>query len=81
MFNWTNPEDLLDEDKNRSKPVLVELGPYVFREHRVKVIKEWNDNNSTITFLQNRTWFFEPEMSNGSLEDLITTVNVPAIVR
>ncbi len=51
-----------------------------FREHREKVIKDWNDANSTITFMQNRTWFFEPERSKGDLNDQVTTVNVPAIV-
>ncbi|ODN02981.1 Protein croquemort [Orchesella cincta] len=79
LFNWTNADDVYDVDRNISKPKLVELGPFVFREHRKKVIKEWCDDNSTITFLQNRTWYFEPELSKGSLDDLVTTVNVPGI--
>ena len=52
----------------------------VSREHRIKVVHQWNTDNDTVTFRQNRTWFFEPSLSNGKLDDDIVTVNIPAIV-
>ncbi|KAJ9578473.1 hypothetical protein L9F63_005293, partial [Diploptera punctata] len=39
-----------------------------------KVNVTWNDND-TITFRQIRRWYFDPDHSNGSLEDNITTLN------
>lgn len=74
MFNWTN------YDKPNEIPNLVEMGPYTFKEHRIKKNYTWNDNNQTISYWQNRTWIFEQELSNGTMEDLVTTINVPAIV-
>jgi len=52
----------------------------IYREHREKVISDWHHINETVTFRQNRTWIFEPTMSNGTLDDAITTLNIPAIV-
>ncbi|ODM93156.1 Protein croquemort, partial [Orchesella cincta] len=79
FFNWTNSGDLTNPDKTIRKPNLVELGPYVFRETKRKVILNWHDNNGTVTFLQNKTWHFDPKLSTGSLNDIVTTLNVPAI--
>lgn len=42
---------------------------------------EMHDHNYTIKFQQKRWWQFVEERSNGSLEDQITTVNVPLLVR
>ncbi|XP_050424285.1 protein croquemort-like isoform X2 [Adelges cooleyi] len=72
LFNWTNPEATL---QNKTKPVLQQLGPYVFTDKRLKVNQTFN-KNSTITYMQLKSWYFEPLASNGSLTDKITTVNV-----
>jgi hypothetical protein len=40
-----------------------------------------HDHNYTLKFQQKRWWQFVEERSNGSLEDQITTVNVPLLVR
>jgi hypothetical protein len=40
----------------------------------------WKDANETVEFHQIRTYFFEPEMSNGSLDDVIINVNPVALV-
>ncbi|ODM90878.1 Protein croquemort, partial [Orchesella cincta] len=79
FFNWTNPTDLKNPDAHLRIPKLVEMGPYVFREHRGKVILNWHEENDTVTFLQNKTWHFEPSLSAGSLEDIVTTLNAPAV--
>lgn len=77
MFNWTNPEESLANPN--VKPILVEMGPYVFREEHQKLNVTWNPNNNTVSYWQRRTWYFEPELSHGSLDDVITSVNVVAV--
>ncbi|XP_055598706.1 protein croquemort-like [Uranotaenia lowii] len=76
LFNWTNPDDL--HLYPTVKPHFQELGPYVFREvhERTKLI--WNSNN-TVTFNQRRFWNFEPDRSNGSLNDTVTNLNVVSL--
>lgn len=77
LFNWTNAEEV--EKDWRIKPIVQELGPYVFSEHHLRVDVKWNDNN-TIRFQQIRTWHFQPNMSKGTLDDKITNFNVIAAV-
>uniref|UniRef100_A0A8D8V6Q0 Protein croquemort n=1 Tax=Cacopsylla melanoneura TaxID=428564 RepID=A0A8D8V6Q0_9HEMI len=76
MFNWVNPEESLSN--SNVKPILVERGPYVFREVHEKLNLTWNDNG-TVSYWQRRTWYFEPTLSNGTLSDEITSVNVVAV--
>ncbi len=77
FFNWTNPEDF----SNSSVPILVEVGPYRFREHKEKVNVTWHDHNSTVSYRKKSTYFFMPEESNGTLLDNITSLNMIALVR
>ncbi|CAH2077141.1 unnamed protein product, partial [Iphiclides podalirius] len=72
MFNITNVDEIL-AGKNVSLKV-VELGPYVYKERHAKENITWNDN-STVTYYNERWWTFQPEMSNGSLSDNITSIN------
>ncbi|CAH0714639.1 unnamed protein product, partial [Brenthis ino] len=72
LFNITNVDDIL-AGKNVSIHVQ-EFGPYVFRELSKKVNITWNDN-STVTFRNQRFWYFQPHLSNGSLSDPITSIN------
>lgn len=72
FFNWTNSHDV------NAKPDLEQVGPFVFREQRTKVNIGWN-NNGTITYQQSRKWIYHPELSNGSLSDNITNLNVIAV--
>jgi len=39
----------------------------------------WNANR-TITYRQNRWWYFDQENSNGTLDDVVTTLNVVTLV-
>ncbi|ODM87074.1 Protein croquemort, partial [Orchesella cincta] len=88
FFNWTNPADIYNPDVKLRMPKFVEMGPYVFRwcmfefmRTARKIVQQWNDDNNTVTFLQNKTWHFDPSLSDGSLDDIITTLNAPAVVR
>ncbi|GIY53884.1 hypothetical protein CDAR_87022 [Caerostris darwini] len=76
FFNVTNCEEIWDLT---NKPVLEELGPYTFRESREKVNITWNEDNSTVSYRQIRRWFFQPDRTNGSLDDVVTTLNVPMV--
>lgn len=72
MFNWTNPH--LMKTANYT-PNFVEMGPYVFRETHERVNVTFNRDNDTVSFYQRRTWHFESEMSDGSLDDKVTNVD------
>ncbi|XP_054718007.1 protein croquemort-like [Uloborus diversus] len=75
FFNITNTKDILEHN---AKPHVQELGPYTFRETREKVNITWHDNG-TVSYQQVKRWFFEHELTTGSLEDVVTTVNVPLV--
>ncbi|XP_072939023.1 protein croquemort-like [Epargyreus clarus] len=77
MFNIVNVDDIL-AGKNVTIR-LEEVGPYVFREYHTKENITWNDNNSTVTYYNKRSWQFQPQLSNGSLSDPITSIN-PIVV-
>ncbi|KAL0269250.1 UNVERIFIED_CONTAM: hypothetical protein PYX00_007054 [Menopon gallinae] len=74
FWNWTNARESY---YTRQIPEFSEVGPYVFRENHEKVNLTWN-NNGTVSYRVIKRWYFEPEMTNGSLSDLITSVNVVA---
>lgn len=75
LYNITNPLTFL----NGNQPILEEVGPYTYREERHKINIKWN-NNGTVSYQQIKRWYFEPSMSNGSLNDYIITLNVPMII-
>jgi len=76
LFNWTNHQDF----KNLStKPIFQQLGPYRFREHPVKVNVTFNGNNATVSFRKKSFYYFDEGASNGSLSDIVTTVNMIAV--
>ncbi|XP_031627454.1 protein croquemort-like isoform X2 [Contarinia nasturtii] len=75
MFNWTNPDDIRTPNY---KPNFVEMGPYVFSEKHKRVNVTFHPENDTVSFDQIRTWHYIQNMSNGSLDDEVTNVNVIA---
>lgn len=77
LFNWTNPHELHNKS---TKPHFKELGPYVFLEKHERVNITFNEANDTVAFYQVRTWHFVTEMSNGTLDDEVTSVNVMSAV-
>ena len=78
FFNVTNSEDILHNPGAR--PSLQQVGPYTWRQYQRMVNETWNDSNKTITYKQSKWWEFQPEMSNGSLDDNIVSINVIALV-
>ncbi|KAI4477383.1 hypothetical protein M0804_012769 [Polistes exclamans] len=72
IFNWMNPEDFILLGK---KPNLVQVGPYSFIEMTKKKNITFHPENSTVSYFQERSWYFDKNLSNGTLEDNITQVN------
>uniref|UniRef100_A0A8D9B0S2 Protein croquemort n=1 Tax=Cacopsylla melanoneura TaxID=428564 RepID=A0A8D9B0S2_9HEMI len=75
FFNWTNPGEILN---NATKPKFVEMGPYRFHENKEVVQIQFHDNG-TVSYKQERRWFFDSEYSEGTLEDEVTTLNAVAL--
>ncbi|XP_058060508.1 protein peste-like isoform X1 [Anopheles bellator] len=76
FFNWTNPEDITNHS---TKPILEELGPYRFIERPTKVDIEWHDANHTVSYRKKSVYHFDEEGSNGSLDDVISSINIVAV--
>ncbi|KAI5744521.1 hypothetical protein M8J76_003017 [Diaphorina citri] len=75
FFNWTNPEDIRN---NETKPNFVEMGPYRFHENKEVVQVKFHDNG-TVSYKQERRWYFDSEYSAGSLKDNVTTLNAVVV--
>ncbi|XP_076655822.1 protein croquemort [Halictus rubicundus] len=76
FFNWTNPHELRVKGK---KPILEEVGPYVFREIRQKADVAFHPENNTVSYFYRRWWYFVPELTNGSLSDPIVQLDTVAL--
>jgi len=70
LFNITNPKEFVDKGE---KPNLKQIGPYTFKSEWIKDMK-WNEDME-LEFYENRTFWFVPEMSEGRLDDKITTLD------
>jgi len=94
FFNVTNSEDITarlgcqgntteELEATCVKPILVEVGPYVFQEKHLKVEEKWSedDGNSRIAFKQEKYWYFDEDLSgpNLTLDDEITNINMVAL--
>lgn len=75
FFNVTNPNEVLEQ---KEKPRLEELGPYTFRETREKVNITWNPNG-TVSYRQIKRYYVQSDMTKGSLDDMIVTLNMPMV--
>ncbi|XP_047001866.1 protein croquemort-like isoform X1 [Schistocerca americana] len=75
FWNWTNPGEITNRD---TKPTFVQMGPYRFNEVHEKINITWHDNG-TVSYRQIRRWFFDPDNSNGTLDDEVTTLNIIAL--
>ena len=59
--------------------VIKKIYIYFLREFHERAYVNYHDNY-TVTFYQNRTWKYVPELSNGSLSDVVTVLNTPLVV-
>lgn len=75
LLNVTN----LEAVKAGSKPVLQQLGPYLYKKHTVKQ-NIWFDSRGRVTFTRDE--FYTELPSNSlfpSLDDVVATVNLPLL--
>lgn len=74
LFNVTNPHDIRYDG---AKPVLQEIGPFTYEEVREKYSFQWDSENGTVSYFQNKTYIFREDLSGDLREDdMVTTINV-----
>ncbi|XP_046496809.1 scavenger receptor class B member 1 isoform X3 [Equus quagga] len=71
FFHVLNPNEILQG----GKPQVQERGPYVYREFRHKSNITFNDND-TVSFLEYRSFQFQPHKSRGLESDYIVIPNI-----
>lgn len=76
FFNVTNPLEVLDGEK----PVVDEIGPYVYREYRPKEDIVFLENGTEVSAVNRKTYVFDSILSKGNPStDLIRTINIPVV--
>jgi hypothetical protein len=76
IFDVMNPDEI---QAGTSKPVLKQRGPYTYTEKWEKREVDFLGED-LVTYKPVITLQFDPSMSVGNESDLITFINVPAIV-
>ncbi|XP_074828383.1 scavenger receptor class B member 1 isoform X4 [Natator depressus] len=71
FFEVMNPNEI----RLGAKPVVNQRGPYVYREYRFKTNITFHDNG-TVSFLEYRRFYFQPDLSHGMEEDYIVVPNI-----
>ncbi|XP_050061289.1 lysosome membrane protein 2 isoform X3 [Aphis gossypii] len=81
VYNVTNADEFLNvvaPGEVREKPILDELGPFVYVETWEKVNLTFHDNG-TLTYNQQKVYRFDPEQSVGSEDDVVVVPNIPML--
>ena len=77
FFNTTNPDGFLRGEK----PILAEVGPYVYEERWNKMGVEWGEAGDVVRYKLKKTFMFRPDLSSPRTEDdRVTLPNVPLFV-
>ncbi|GIY69822.1 lysosome membrane protein 2 [Caerostris extrusa] len=72
IFNVTNPKEVMDG----MKPIVQEIGPYVFKQYRSKNVLAWNKTDKTVTYDDLKQYHFVPELS-ANMTNRIYSLNLP----
>ncbi|KAF4099000.1 lysosome membrane protein 2c [Onychostoma macrolepis] len=75
FFNLTNPAEVLNGDR----PAVLQIGPYTYREYRPKEEVKFLDNGTRVEAFNPKTYVFQPNMSRGSEDDIVRTVDIPVV--
>ncbi|XP_023223563.1 lysosome membrane protein 2-like isoform X2 [Centruroides sculpturatus] len=76
LFNVTNPDEIV---KGKKSPRVAEMGPYVYREYRKKDVIRWSKDDTVVTYREKKVYYFQPDLSTGSEDDIVVTVNMPIV--
>ncbi|XP_070610766.1 platelet glycoprotein 4 isoform X2 [Erythrolamprus reginae] len=76
FFDVQNPEEVM---KNGSAPILEQKGPYTYRTRYEPKENITEHDDATLSYLLPNVAVFQPDMSNGSESDSITTVNLAVV--
>lgn len=74
IFNVTNGEEVI----LGGKPTVNEIGPYTYRMLVPKFDIVFHEN-ATVSFKNNHTLVFDPHLSMGSEDDVLTHLNMPLV--
>ncbi|KAJ8261386.1 hypothetical protein COCON_G00171090 [Conger conger] len=75
FFNVTNSDEVLKGDR----PAVFEVGPYTYREFRPMERVSFSENGTRVSAVNPKSYVFDANMSIGPEDDLIRTVNIPAV--
>ncbi|XP_060534332.1 scavenger receptor class B member 1 isoform X2 [Cylas formicarius] len=75
IYNVTNADEFLN---NGSKPIVDELGPYVYVETWEKKNIQFHENG-TVSFNQEKIYHFDESLSAGSEDDVVVVPNIPML--
>ena len=77
LFNVTNADKVMQFG---DKPILQEVGPFVFRENRFKANVSFEHGGEHVLYREAKEYFFDPIHSKGhSLDDMIIVPSIPEI--
>ena len=81
LFSLENHDEFMAAGTAAAKPLIRQKGPYVFKESVERANVVHHPHNSSVTYQTRRFWNFVPDLSAGSLDDNVTTINFPVMVR
>lgn len=75
LYDLKNPAEFQDG----AKPVIEEIGPFVYREyiHRDNLV---DNGNYTLSYIDRKSYIFEREMSQYDEDFKVTTLNLATVV-
>ena len=66
LFNVTNSEEFL---AGKEKLKVQEIGPYTYSAPQVKKVKEWSDDQNSITFQSKTTYTYLNDLKSNLHQD------------
>jgi hypothetical protein len=73
IMDIQNPEEFAAG----AEPRVIQRGPYTFLETREKEIKAFSNDSKTLTYDDIKKFYFQPDLSIGSLDEEVSVINVP----
>lgn len=78
LFNYTNGDQV---SSGRQSPKLIQLGPYVFIEKKVRSVINISADQQFVYYKDKNSFYFDQKASGkSSLNDVFIVPNIPAFV-